>query len=562
MPRKTALYAQPAAILYCFVLNSVIGRNGPIMKKMNRSVALMMAIILTFSICTTGALAASNSLSNFKETRTYEEGQFADISTHWSKDNVIKAYRVGIIDGYEDGTFVPDGTLSIAAAIKLAACLNSIYKTGTQEFKNSVPWYKEYLDYCVKNKIATDNYGDYNKNITRAQFAELFANSLPSDALSSINTIEDNAVLDVPMTMGCATAVYKLYRAGILTGDAGTNAYRPNDSIRRSEVAAILSRMMDKSVRQSLTLKVPTNLTAEQIYAKCSSSVFYIEALNASGEVFSQGSGVFISADGKAVTNLHVINRAQSARIKTLDGKTYEVEGIYDYNRTTDLARIKIKGSGFTPAVIGDSRNLKTGADIFTIGNPLGLESTISQGIISTASRLVDGMNYIQITAPISSGSSGGALLDSQGRLIGITSASYIYGQNLNLAVPIHRMEELSTSKLTKLSVAFPFKGYAKHPSVPDFGAYFNVPLYLQEDVQGGTGYIYKASAIPGGIEDADYEYFELLWDCGFSYYDSDYIEGLWCDMYINGSYTIAVATSMDLYDSGVRYYMVMVVNA
>ena len=527
------------------------------MKKMNRIAALMMAIILTFSICTTGALAASNGLSNFKETRTYSEGQFTDISTHWSKDNVIKAYRVGIIDGYENGTFEPDGTLSIAAAIKLAACLNSIYKTGTQEFKNSVPWYKEYLDYCVKNKIATDSYGDYNKNITRAQFAELFANSLPSDALNGINTIEDNAVPDVPMTMGCATAVYKLYRAGILTGDAGTNAYRPNDSIRRSEVAAILSRMMDKSVRQSLTLKVPTDLTAEQIYAKCSSSVFYIEALNVNGEVFSQGSGVFISADGKAITNLHVVDRAQSARIKTLDGKTYEVEGIYDYNKTTDLARIKIKGTGFTPAVIGDSRNLKTGAEIFTIGNPLGLESTISQGIISTASRQVDGMDYMQITAPISSGSSGGALLDSQGRLIGITSASYIYGQNLNLAVPIHRMDELSTSKLTKLSAAFPFKGYAKYPSVPDFGANYNVPLYTQDDYSDGTMYVYKASSIPGDMYDVDYDYFLLLLESGFEYLGYDDSEGIGYDVYVNGSYTIAVGTSTEAYYNSTWCYIV-----
>lgn len=542
------------------------------MKTLYRGSTFFLAVILVFSIFSTGALAAKNSLENFEETRSYASGQFSDLTGHWSADYVVKAYCVGMIDGFEDSTFRPEGTLSIAGAIKLAACLNSIYATGELNFKNGDPWYQEYLDYCVSNKITTDSYGDYNKDITRAQFAQIFANCLPSDALPSINTIEDNAVLDVPSSASYASAVYTLYRAGILTGDAGTNAYRPNDSIKRGEVSTLLTRMMDASTRQSLTLTVPAVLTAEQIYALCAPSVFYIEVYNAQGTAIGFGSGVFISADGMAVTNYHVIEGAYSAKVTATNGKTYDVAGVYGYSEANDIARIKVNGSGFTPMTIGDSHNVKTGASIFAIGNPKGLESTISTGIISTASRTVEGTTYIQISAPISSGSSGGALIDAQGRLIGITTATIVDSQNLNLAVPIHQLESLGSSSVTPLSTLFPGSSpgnityYAAYPTVPDFGAYIGASLYYSESAStsdaSGMAYYYKASGIPGGIDAADDLYYKLLQNCGFTYQDSQYIEGLLFDVYMNGDFSIVIGTTKQFYDNSYsQYYVVMVVK-
>ena len=189
-------------------------------------------------------------------------------------------------------------------------------------------------------------------------------------------------------------------------------------------------------------------LNAEQIYARCAPAVFYIEVYNKSGQMLGSGSGVFLSEDGLAITNHHVVEDAYSAKIQTTDGKVYNVSGYYEAKEAIDMALIQIDGSGFSYMEIGDSKNIAGGQSIFTIGSPLGLDNTISTGIISNPNRVLGGLGYIQISAPISHGSSGGALINDKGQLIGITSAGFDDGQNLNLAVPIHRMNELSTANL------------------------------------------------------------------------------------------------------------------
>ena len=93
-----------------------------------------------------------------------------------------------------------------------------------------------------------------SKNATRAQFAEIFANSLPEGALTSINDVEDGAIPDVPMTELCASHVYKLYRAGILAGGDARGTFSPNSYITRQECATIVARMAESNSRVSFTL--------------------------------------------------------------------------------------------------------------------------------------------------------------------------------------------------------------------------------------------------------------------------------------------------------------------
>lgn len=192
------------------------------------------------------------------------------------------------------------------------------------------------------------------------------------------------------------------------------------------------------------TIKITKNgslsneLSAEEIYVKCSPSVFYIEVYNENGSIRGSGSGFFIDEKGTAVTNFHVIDGCSSARITTSDNqKTYDVLGVYNYNIAEDWAVIKVDCANQKALELGESNSLIGGATVYAIGSPLGLQNTISKGLISNPNRYEDGINYIQISAAISSGSSGGALLDVKGRVIGITSASYVNGQNLNLAIPI-----------------------------------------------------------------------------------------------------------------------------
>ena len=181
-----------------------------------------------------------------------------------------------------------------------------------------------------------------------------------------------------------------------------------------------------------------TELTAEGIYTQCSPAVFYIEVYNSKGASMGSGSGFFIDSNGTAVTNYHVIEGCSSAKVTASGtGKVYDVLGVYACNKDQDWVVMKIDGSGFSYLQAGDKSTVLGGATVYAIGCPLGLQNSISQGLISNPSRVEDGVNYIQTSAAMSSGSSGGALINKYGEVIGITSASYVYGQNLNLAVPI-----------------------------------------------------------------------------------------------------------------------------
>lgn len=180
-------------------------------------------------------------------------------------------------------------------------------------------------------------------------------------------------------------------------------------------------------------------LDTAEIFKRVNPSVLALELYDEYGNLVGKGSAFLIDDKGKAATNYHVIENAYSIRAKLTSGNLVNVTHITYVNKENDVAIIMLEGgTGFPPPVqLGDSNNLVTGQKVFTIGNPLGLENTMSEGIISTVSRKIDTQTFIQITAPISDGSSGGVLLDGRGRAIGITAAYYINGQNLNFAVPI-----------------------------------------------------------------------------------------------------------------------------
>lgn len=413
-------------------------------------ISLPLAAVMSCSLCL-NAFAAG--LDYFTPRNEYRD-QFTDIGG-WYEPYVIQGYELGLIDGTSATTFSPDSSMTIAEAVKLAACLHSMYDTGTIPFIQGDPWWQVYADYCLQRGILSEPFADYGNAITRAQFAALFASALPAQALTEMNSVPDGSIPDVRLSDSYGSAVYTLYRAGVLTGSDSEGTFHPNTNIRRSEAAAILTRMVDVTARKTFSPASGTGstaMTAEQIYAKCAPSVFSLVTYDADGNGLFSGSGVFLSADGEAVTNWHVLEGASSAKVTTYDGKTYDVAGIYDYDSENDLARIQIKGSGFSPAAVNSSAVLQTGATVYAIGNPKGLDHSLSSGLISSAHRVVNGAEFIQITTPISNGSSGGALLNSRGELIGITSGSISDGQSLNLAVPIEKLSALERADCRSVS--------------------------------------------------------------------------------------------------------------
>ncbi len=169
--------------------------------------------------------------------------------------------------------------------------------------------------------------------------------------------------------------------------------------------------------------------------ASLASSVVMIDVLDASGQPCSSGSGVLIASNGIILTNFHVASRGVSYAIhlENCDTVFYTSE-LLKYHADDDLALIRLSGCPARPIPLYTGPDIKRGQPVVAIGSPLGLFNSVSDGIIAGFRRLGD-TDMIQFTAPTSPGSSGGALLDRFGRLIGIVTAGFEGGQNLNLAV-------------------------------------------------------------------------------------------------------------------------------
>ena len=196
----------------------------------------------------------------------------------------------------------------------------------------------------------------------------------------------------------------------------------------------------------------PEVLTAEDIYKLISPSVVEINA--SSSTMGSTGTGFFYDEEGTVVTNYHVIDGCTTAYITLSDGSTYDVISVLGYDEGRDIAVLQTKCRESVPLNIRSSEVI-TGESVYVLGSSLGLTGSLSDGIISAVDREVEGYKYLQTTAPISSGNSGGPLVDAKGHVIGIVCASFIDGQNLNLAIPINDLEDISMDEDVTLAQLF-----------------------------------------------------------------------------------------------------------
>ncbi|MGE0128924.1 MAG: S1C family serine protease [Blastocatellales bacterium] len=169
-----------------------------------------------------------------------------------------------------------------------------------------------------------------------------------------------------------------------------------------------------------------------------------VEAQNQDGVIIARGSGFFLERSNKVVTNLHVLKRASRANVKVLgENITYKVVSIYGIDWEHDLCVLELNGA----SVIGlnlSQFDVEVGDDIVAAGNPKGLEGTFSKGIVSAVRRSED---LIQIDAAISPGSSGGPVVNNRGEVIGVAVLSIIGGQNLNFAIPVKFIKEITPIK-------------------------------------------------------------------------------------------------------------------
>lgn len=188
--------------------------------------------------------------------------------------------------------------------------------------------------------------------------------------------------------------------------------------------------------------------TAKEIYALAKNALVEIMTYDRGENPLAIGTGFFISADGYIVTNYHVVRGAHSASIaRYAGGSTVTSIDVVAYSIDQDIAILKIETSN--EAYLEFSKNSpETGDNVYAIGSSIGLTDTFTHGMISNTDRYISGKNCIQFTAPISSGNSGGPLLDSTGKVIGVVTMMVEDAQNINFAIKASVVEGVNAKRL------------------------------------------------------------------------------------------------------------------
>ena len=199
--------------------------------------------------------------------------------------------------------------------------------------------------------------------------------------------------------------------------------------------------------------------TAQAIATKAFSSTVLLVMEDANGQPLSLGSGLFVGA-GEIASNLHVVEGAVRGYAKLVGQNTkHDLEGITAVDSNRDLVVLKIAATGSPGLLLGNSDAVQVGEPVYAVGNPQGLEGTFSQGVVSSI-REIGTDKLLQITAPISPGSSGGPVLNGKGEVIGVSVATFRSGQNLNFAIPSNYLklllEEVGPAK--PLALAAPLR--------------------------------------------------------------------------------------------------------
>ena len=179
--------------------------------------------------------------------------------------------------------------------------------------------------------------------------------------------------------------------------------------------------------------------------------------------VKGQGSGVILSDNGFIVTNAHVVEGAQDVDVTLHDGRTFKAVVVGE-SKVRDLAILKIDAEGLNPIEMGDSESLRVGQFAIAIGNPLGLGSTVTYGMVSAIDRTIQSQKtflegLIQTSAQINPGNSGGALVDSHGRLIGVPTAMIPWSQGIGFAIAVDTLKAVYDELVETGTVQTPWMG-------------------------------------------------------------------------------------------------------
>ncbi|RXG63381.1 tetratricopeptide repeat protein, partial [Candidatus Atribacteria bacterium 1244-E10-H5-B2] len=220
------------------------------------------------------------------------------------------------------------------------------------------------------------------------------------------------------------------------------------------EAEAIQVPASDPALPSTSKQKEESTESLPSLIKKIKPSVVIVFAYDNKGEFLKLGNGFFISQNGDIITNYHLLQEASSAEIKTSDGKTYPITYIIAKDEQNDITRLSVDIPSKYVLPLSLSETIPEIRErIIVYGNPLELENPGSDGIVSSVREIFNYGKIIQITAPISPGSSGSPVLNMKGEVIGIATFQFIEGRKLNFAIPSERIASLNLAGEKKTSV-------------------------------------------------------------------------------------------------------------
>lgn len=226
------------------------------------------------------------------------------------------------------------------------------------------------------------------------------------------------------------------------------------------------------------------------------------------GDRPGSGSGVLISSDGLALTNSHVVAGRSRLRAVTAEGDRLHADVVGD-DPATDLALIRVAARDLPHALLGDSGALRVGQLVIAVGNPFGLHSTVSTGVVSALGRSLRGPggrlieDMVQHTAPLNPGNSGGPLVDSRGRIVGINSAVVAWSQGLGFAIPAATARFVADELVARGTVRRVYLGIAAGVAPLPRHLTRDHDL-LNESAVGVTGVESGSPAVRAGLREGD----------------------------------------------------------
>ena len=224
-------------------------------------------------------------------------------------------------------------------------------------------------------------------------------------------------------------------------------------SSSRATFIAVLALLPVAVLAQSSPQTTAQQFDSTEITKKVAPAVVLIKGTTDSGDVL--GTGVIISGDGKIATNLHVVQNLRNGGVQLASGEKFDSFSVSAFDARKDIAIIKIPGFDLPFVPLGNSNNIQVGEPVLVVGSPLGLQGSVTTGVISSMrdDPAGGGFKVLQTDAAANPGNSGGPLVNRQSELIGIITFKIVGGENLNFAIPVNYLRGLMDSPVSVISL-------------------------------------------------------------------------------------------------------------